>query len=142
MENENLNKIYELLEHQEKQMFYEYHKDMEIKKNIIKNAMNKIFTLKILGESLSDDIILLGDMVMLEIDYGENDIETINQILVISSDNDNELSLYSPIGSAVFAQNVGEKVNVLLPNGENAIVTILGKNKNLFKEEQDNVMSK
>lgn len=142
MKNDNLDNIWKLLEHQEKEMFYEYHKDMEARKAIIQRAMNKIDVLKILGENLRESIILLGDIVSLEIDYGDNDLEIITQKIVISSDNLDELSLYSPIGSAVFAQNVGETLTVQLPNGEIASVRILAKNKDLLEEEQTNNLNK
>lgn len=135
MKNENLDGIYEVLESQEKEMVYEYHKDIETKKNTIKEAMNKIASLKLMGENLSDNLILLGDVVSLELDYGEEDLEIINQKLVITSNDFDELSLYSPIGSAVFAQCVGDMVNVKLPNGEVASVRIIAKNKNILDED-------
>lgn len=143
-ENKNsLDQIYSILENQERKIYFEYHKDVKTREKTIKDAMNKISDLKMLGEDLSDELILLGDMVSLEITYSPDEIDKVIQKLVISAETLGELSLYSIIGSKVFAQKVGDVVPATLPSGETAIIRILGKNKDIFDEkEEESTLSK
>ena len=127
----------------ERKIYFEYHKDVKTREKTIKDAMNKISDLKMLGEDLSDELILLGDMVSLEITYSPDEIDKVIQKLVISAETLGELSLYSIIGSKVFAQKVGDVVPATLPSGETAIIRILGKNKDIFDEkEEESTLSK
>jgi len=138
----SLEKIYNLLENQEKTMFFEFHKDVEKKEKIIKAAMNKISALKIMGEDLKD-IVLLGDFVSLEVTYSPMEIEILNQKLVLNSENIGDLSLYSPIGSAIFTEKINDTLSVNLPTGAVANVKILAKNKDIFDEkEEESTLSK
>jgi len=139
----SLDQIYTLLENQERTIYFDYHKDVKAREKAIKDAINKITALKMLGEDLSDELILLGDMVSLEITYSPSEIDIVTQKLVISAETLGELSLYSIIGSSVFAQKVGDVVPATLPSGEVATIRILGKNKDIFEgKEEEPTLSK
>lgn len=133
---ESLEKIYNLLEKQEKTMFFEYHKDVESREKIIKDAMNKISLLKIIGEDLND-IVLLGDFVALEVTYSPTEVEMLTQKLVLNSEKIGELSLFSAIGAVIFGEKVGDIVPAKLPTGAVANVRILAKNKDIFEEKEE-----
>lgn len=136
--NKSLETVYSILEAQEKEIFYGFHEDNKNRTEKIQSAMTKIDVLKIFGEDLNDDIVLLGDLITLEIDNGDNDIELLeNQKLVISAKEESEIGIYSNVGEAVFAEKVGSTVETVLPNGEVIKIRILAKNKNIFEEKAD-----
>ena len=135
---ETLKNEYNILEQEGKKLLNEFHKDAENREKILNEAMGKIFKLKFLAENnvILSDLVLLGDEVELEMDYGSN-VDVIETKLTLDSQQDT-ITLFSPVGCEIFAKKVGEKVKVPLPAGE-MFVTILSKNKNKSVQEDSSL---
>jgi len=136
--NKSLDELISFLEKKEREIFFAARKDSQSREEIIKKLMGKLAMLKILGESDISELVLLDDVVTLELDYGDNDIEVITKKLVINNENDedNELSIYSCIGYATFAEKSGSIIPVDLPNGGHVMVIILSKKKKLCNKKK------
>jgi len=134
--NKSLDEMISFLEKKEREIFFAARKDSQSREEIIQKLMGKLSMLKILRETDISELVLLNDVVNLELDYGDGDIEIISKKIVINNENDedNEISIYSCIGNAIFAEKIDNKISVELPAGGQVLVTILSKNKELYDD--------
>lgn len=134
--NKSLDEMISFLEKKEREIFFAARKDSQSREEIIQKLMGKLSMLKILGETNISELVLLNDVVNLELDYGDGDIEIISKKIVINNENDedNEISIYSCIGYAIFAEKIDNKISVELPAGGQVLVTILSKNIELYDD--------
>jgi len=134
--NKSLDEMISFLEKKEREIFFAARKDSQSREEIIQKLMGKLSMLKILRETDISELVLLNDVVNLELDYGDGDIEIISKKIVINNENEenNEISIYSCIGNAIFAEKIDNKISVELPAGGQVLVTILSKNKELYDD--------
>ncbi len=71
-------------------------------------------------------VVNVGDIVKLELDFGEEDTETMNlKLSALSSKEEGIVTLNSPIGKTIFQKNVGFKGECKLATGKTIKVHIL-----------------
>lgn len=93
------------------------------------NALSEsIRTAIILEDECSNNQISVGSNVVLRLDYGDGDVEEIVGKLVALAGNsfENEITLNSPIGQAIFGKKNDEVCECLLPNGNRLKIEIIG----------------
>mgnify|MGYP004465735815 CR=1 FL=1 len=127
LKHDNIDKINEL---------YDL-RDQMIRK--IEDKKNTLTLVKIIEKENSENILNLGDVATIELDFGEDDKETcLIKLVSVESYTENDLecvSINSPLGRALYRKNVGEKTHYMVKNNK-IEVTILKKNNKVLKKTQ------
>ncbi len=104
-----------------------------------KYASDELALIDLLIEKVSeleekDDIVLLGSLVDLELDFGDGEVEPVSMYLTSEFD-ENGLSIFSPLGRVIFGKKVGEEVTYEV-NGNQINARIVSKGKTQEEEKK------
>ncbi len=105
----------------------------------IEERQNTLALVRMVKKSDNENILEIGDLATIELDFGDNDKETcLIKLVSVDSYTENDLecvSINSPLGRALYRRNVGEKSYYMVKNNK-VNVTILKKNNKVLKKTQ------